>query len=202
MEAFIGMCLTPLIEPKLYFQSTNPPMRTQLSIVYAVLLAGLLSLFLSIPPVFAYPLQSNAPTVATLPGVGHLFQGTAPSLGIQDGMLSPCPSSPNCVVSQQADQDHAIAPIPYTVSREDAREVLLKVLSVVPRTVVVDSTEDYIRIASESRLLGFVDDGEFYLPTDEQVIHMRSASRLGESDLGVNRRRLEQIRLALQDLGI
>jgi uncharacterized protein (DUF1499 family) len=50
--------------------------------------------------------------------------------------------------------------------------------------------------------MGFVDDGEFYFPTEQNLIHMRSAARLGESDLGVNRRRLEQIRLALKDLGV
>jgi uncharacterized protein (DUF1499 family) len=50
--------------------------------------------------------------------------------------------------------------------------------------------------------MGFVDDLEFYFPREESVIHLRSAARLGESDLGVNRRRLEQIRLALKDLGV
>ncbi|WP_083886972.1 DUF1499 domain-containing protein [Nodosilinea nodulosa] len=50
--------------------------------------------------------------------------------------------------------------------------------------------------------LGFVDDTEFYLPEKEPVIHVRAAARLGESDLGVNRRRLEQIRFALKDLDI
>ena len=74
-------------------------------------------------------------------------------------------------------------------------------LGVVPRTTIIEETEDYIRVESSSRLLGFVDDAEFYLPADEKVIHVRSASRLGESDLGVNRRRLEQIRLAFKDLG-
>ena len=72
----------------------------------------------------------------------------------------------------------------------------------VPRTQIVTETDDYVRAASESRLLGFVDDLEFYLPADTNTIEMRSASRLGESDLGVNRRRLEQIRLAMADLGV
>lgn len=72
----------------------------------------------------------------------------------------------------------------------------------VPRTKIVQTTEDYIRAESSSKLLGFVDDLEFYLPQDAKVIQVRSAARLGESDLGVNRRRIEQIRLALQDLGV
>ena len=152
---------------------------------------------LAIAPVLAAP----AP-VATLPGLGTTFAGDVPELGLKAGHLLPCPASPNCVVSQDADTDHAIAPISYTGDRAAARELLVKVLGVVPRTAIVAQTDDYIRTQSTSRLMGFVDDAEFYLPADEAVIHLRSAARLGESDLGVNRRRLEQIRFALQDLGV
>lgn len=144
----------------------------------------------------------ETPAMAALPGMSALFAGNAPELGVNAEHLSTCPSTPNCVVSQSADAEHQIAPIAYLGDRATARETLLKVLSVVPRTQVVGQTADYIRAASESRLLGFVDDLEFYFPADTAVIEMRSASRLGESDLGVNRRRLEQIRLALVDLGV
>ncbi|WP_347710712.1 MULTISPECIES: DUF1499 domain-containing protein [Cyanophyceae] len=71
-----------------------------------------------------------------------------------------------------------------------------------PRTEIVTQQENYIRVQSTSRVMGFVDDTEFFLPEDEPVIYVRAAARVGESDLGVNRRRLEQIRFALQDLGI
>ncbi|NJN73146.1 MAG: DUF1499 domain-containing protein [Limnothrix sp. RL_2_0] len=142
----------------------------------------------------------------TNPTVSHaaaLFPGNTPTnLGVQDGHLSACPSSPNCVVSQGVDPDHTIEPLTYVGDRQVAYQALLQVLSIVPRTEVVTQTDDYIRTESSSRLMGFVDDAEFYFPSDEPVIQMRSASRLGESDLGVNQRRLEQIRLAMQDLGI
>lgn len=124
------------------------------------------------------------------------------SLGVNNGHLAACPASPNCAVSQDADAKHAIAPIAYHVDRDKARETLLKVLTVVPRTEVIEQTDNYIHALSKSRIFKFVDDVEFYFPTNESVIHMRSASRIGDSDLGVNRRRLEQIRLALQDLKI
>ncbi|MBD2199921.1 MULTISPECIES: DUF1499 domain-containing protein [Calothrix] len=126
----------------------------------------------------------------------------AASLGLNNGYLSSCPASDNCVVSQDADAKHAIKPIPYHVDRNVAKETLLKVLTVVPRTEVIEQTENYIHALSKSRIFKFVDDVEFYFPADESVIHVRSASRVGESDLGVNRRRIEQIRLALQDLKI
>jgi uncharacterized protein (DUF1499 family) len=113
------------------------------------------------------------------------FAGSAPeNLGLTHQQLAPCPPTPNCVVSQNA----------------QARERLLKVLSVVPRTSILVSNKDYIRAESRSRIFGFVDDLEFYLPLNQSQIEVRSSSRLGESDLGVNRRRLEQIRLAMQDL--
>lgn len=126
----------------------------------------------------------------------------AANLGVESGHLSPCPSSPNCVVSQNGDTQHAIAPITYHVERDKAKEIVLKVLTVVPRTEVIEQTDNYIHAISKSRIFKFVDDVEFYFPKNESVIHIRSSSRVGDSDFGVNRTRLEQIRLALRDLDI
>jgi uncharacterized protein (DUF1499 family) len=136
---------------------------------------------------------------------GGMFTGTpGADLGVRDGSLSGCPQTPNCIssrISPEADGKHGIAPLTYKGDRAAAKEALLKVLSVVPRTVVMESGADYIRYESKSKLFGFVDDGEFYFPKDAGVIELRSAARLGESDLGVNRTRVEQIRLAMRDLG-
>lgn len=170
----------------------------------APIFAFLLAVMLWLLPTFPALAESapNPQFLGAIPGLSALFAGETPNLGVQDGQLSPCPATPNCVVSQGADSAHTIAPIPYTKSREDARDLLIKVLGVVPRTEIVTQQEDYIRVQSTSRLMGFVDDTEFYFPKNEAVIHIRAAARLGESDLGVNRRRLEQIRFALKDLGI
>ena len=115
-------------------------------------------------------------------------------------IMAPCPTTPNCVVSKGADAEHQIEPLVYEGDRDAAYTNLLKVLTVVPRTVVTEKTATYIRAESTSRIFHFVDDLEFYFPADEKLIQVRSAARVGESDLGVNRRRLEQIRLALRDL--
>lgn len=129
------------------------------------------------------------------------FEGSVPTdLGVRDGKLKECPPSPNCVVSQTEDNSHYIAPLEYRGDRTSAYENFLKVLSVVPDTVIVAKTDNYIRTESRSKIMGFVDDAEFYFPEGQNIIQWRSASRLGESDLGVNRRRLEQIRLAFNDL--
>ncbi|MCC5604052.1 DUF1499 domain-containing protein [Nostoc favosum] len=124
------------------------------------------------------------------------------ALGVDNGHLSSCPPSDNCVVSQDGDPKHAIDPIAYHIDRNAARKTLLKTLTVVPRTEVIEQTDNYIHALSKSRIFKFIDDVEFYFPPNESVIHVRSAARMGESDLGVNRRRLEQIRLALRDLNI
>ena len=138
---------------------------------------------------------------AALPGIGRAFAGTRPeNIGVADGRLASCPETPNCVVSQDGDAEHAIAPIAYEGDRDSARKNLMDILGVVPRTKIVEERDSYLLAESESRLMGFVDDTEFYLPTDEKVIHVRAAARMGESDLGVNRRRVEQIRLAFADL--
>ena len=152
---------------------------------------------------FTTPVQAVPLLPAALPGLNHLFAGTAPSnLGVQDDRLAPCPTSPNCILSQGSDPAHEIAPLTYQSDRQTAYENLVKILGVVPRTRIVTQTENYIRVEFESRLMGFIDDGEFYFPETEGIIQVRSASRLGESDLGVNRTRMEQIRLALQDLEV
>nr|ADN16088.1 protein of unknown function DUF1499 [Gloeothece verrucosa PCC 7822] len=169
----------------------------------ALILAAFITLSNAVTPASVWALEYPSTPLAALPLINQLFKGTAPdNIGIHEGKLAACPSTPNCVVSQDADSTHTIAPITYQTDRDAAKQTLIKVLGVVPRTTIIEETDDYIRVESESRLMGFIDDAEFYFPPDEKVIHVRSASRLGESDLGVNRRRLEQIRLAMQDLGV
>jgi uncharacterized protein (DUF1499 family) len=127
----------------------------------------------------------------------------ANNLGVNNQSLASCPQTPNCIVSQSPeDETHAVEPIAYQTDLDTARATLLKVLNVVPRTKTIEQTPNYIHAESTSRIFKFVDDLEFYFPSNEKVIHVRSAARVGESDLGVNRTRLEQIRLALADLKV
>ena len=166
------------------------------------LLISILLLFTSFPAI-ASPLTSQFVTpVGVLPGLKGVFTGTPPTdIGIHNSHLIDCPASPNCVSSSASDDEHYIAPIEYTAAPDSVRDKLVAVLENQPRTEIVEQTDDYIRVQFTSRLMGFVDDAEFHFIPDEKIITMRSAARLGESDLGVNRRRLEQFRLALQSLG-
>ncbi|MFM7220064.1 MAG: DUF1499 domain-containing protein [Nodosilinea sp.] len=133
------------------------------------------------------------------------FSGERPTnLGVQDGKLAACPSSPNCVNSQIAsDPSHSIAPLSYKSSPESSPSQALADLKTLiqgmERTRIISATDDYLYAEFASRLMGYVDDVEFYLdPSTPGQIQVRSASRLGESDLGVNRKRIEEIRAALE----
>jgi len=114
------------------------------------------------------------------------------NLGVQEGRLTPCPSSPNCVASQADDAQHRIAPLAFIGDPEAAFSRLQQVLSRRKDTAIVAQTSDYLRV--ELRTILFVDDGEFLLDPINKCIHVRSASRLGYADLGKNRSRLEAIR--------
>jgi len=115
-------------------------------------------------------------------------------------MIKACPKSPNCVSSLAEDAEHAIAPMTYTGSRAEAMVRLKRVLASMKRTAIVSETEEYLHAESTSLIFRFVDDVEFYFPADEKTIHMRSASRVGYSDLGVNRKRLEEIRRRMNEM--
>lgn len=110
--------------------------------------------------------------------------------------LPACPDRPNCVSSQSADAAHAIEPISYRDTPEAALARLRSILADMPRTTIKKEQAGYLHAEVRSRVFRFVDDVEFLLDADHRLIHVRSASRTGYSDLGVNRRRVERIRKA------
>ena len=123
--------------------------------------------------------------------------GTSPELGVSNGQLAPCPPTPNCVNSQARDATHTIQPFYCKGTEKEAKEHLLEVLKSEARAKVITANESYVRAEFTSPLFRFVDDVEFYISktsTSDTVIDIRSASRLGSSDLGANRKRIERLR--------
>lgn len=115
-------------------------------------------------------------------------------LGLTGSVLRPCPDTPNCVSSEAGTPADKLVPsLPAPGGRGDL-ERLATVVRAWPRTEIITTTQDYLHAESTSLLLRFVDDVEFRFDLAAQVIHVRSASRLGKSDLGVNRKRVEGIR--------
>ncbi|MDY7013452.1 MAG: DUF1499 domain-containing protein [Cyanobacteriota bacterium] len=125
-----------------------------------------------------------------------MFSGKRPThLGVKNGKLSPCPGTPNCINSQSSDPQSKIEPLPPVAIAQ-----LKSAIETMERTKIVEETENYLYVEFTSKLMGFVDDVEFYLDPTENVLHIRSASRLGQSDLGANRQRVETLRQKLSQL--
>ena len=116
----------------------------------------------------------------------HLVGPVPPELGVHQGGLAPCPTPAHC-----ARADWAVA------DPQAALEALRPVLEAMPRTVVLEAGADYLHATASSALFGFVDDVELHADPQAGVLQARSVSRLGDSDLGVNGRRLEALRQAL-----
>jgi len=127
-----------------------------------------------------------------------MFAGKRPTnLGYASGSLAPCKTSPNCVSSlaDPKDEEHYVAPIAL---KGDAIAAVRKAVESMPRTTLVQVERGYLYAEFRSKLMGFVDDVEFLADPAKGVVHVRSASRLGRRDFGVNRERIEQLRSILE----
>src|SRR5690349_9190325 len=118
------------------------------------------------------------------------------NLGVKEGQLAPCKRTPNCVSSQAEPQDreHYISPL---ASRGTMRE-LRAAVEAMPRASVITAEGRYLYAEFRTRLLRYVDDVELYYDERAGVVHVRSASRLGRRDFGVNRARVEELRSRLR----
>ncbi|MEN9576192.1 MAG: hypothetical protein RL514_4047 [Verrucomicrobiota bacterium] len=128
-----------------------------------------------------------------------MFDGVPTNLGLTSGKLAPCPDSPNCVSSTATDPRHAIAGFALEHSLGAAKEELKGAVAKLPRAKLISETDNYLHFEFRSLIFRFVDDVEFHLVDATKTIHVRSASRVGYSDFGVNRRRVEAIRAGLPE---
>jgi uncharacterized protein (DUF1499 family) len=121
-------------------------------------------------------------------------------LGVRNGRLSACPETPNCVCTQADEPVHTIEPIPFTGAVDEAMQRLGSIVANQPRATIVAKEGSYLHVEFVSRFFRFVDDVEFFVDEANGVIHFRSASRVGYSDLGANRKRMESIRASFQQV--
>jgi uncharacterized protein (DUF1499 family) len=122
------------------------------------------------------------------------------NLGAKGGRLAPCKRSPNCVSSQAdpSDREHSIAPIAFRGTTVEAMVAAKRAIESMERSSIVREERGYMYAEFRSRLLGYVDDLELVFDEKAGVFHVRSASRLGRRDFGVNRKRVEALRRLLQ----
>lgn len=179
---------------------TIDPIAQALPILFASLFMTIGCSWTVMEPAIGLPMSSLSLSSPPIMGSIFSFAGTPPSnLGWQNDSFAPCPQTPNCVNSLSQDSTHTIAPLPLTSAPATAFEKLKAIVTDLPRTKIITATDNYLYAEFTSALMGFVDDVEFYLDSANNVIQVRSASRLGESDLGVNRQRIETIRAKLSD---
>ncbi len=113
------------------------------------------------------------------------------NIGVQNGRLAPCPESPNCVSSFAETEEHSIAPLQTDLGTIEG------ILLSLPEANIVSAAENYLYAEFTSRIMRYVDDVEFLFEPASGIVHVRSASRVGYSDLGANRARIEAIRAAI-----
>lgn len=116
--------------------------------------------------------------------------------------LSPCPDSPNCVSSDAADASHRVEALEIIIPADAAWRLAREAVNSLPRTKISQAVDNYLHAECTSAVFRFVDDLELELRTGEGVIAIRSASRKGYWDLGVNRRRVESLREVLRSRGV
>ena len=135
--------------------------------------------------------------VACLPVISlamlSFFSRKPDNLGVVNRRLADCPATPNCVCTQCDDPERRMKPLRFTGTPEEAMERLKVIVAAMPRSKVVTANQRYIHAEFTSRLFRFVDDVEFRIEPDSKTVHFRSASRVGRSDLGVNRQRMTEI---------
>lgn len=116
------------------------------------------------------------------------------NLGVTNGKLATCPDTPNCVSTQAADPGKKIEPIAFKGS---SAETISKIKQTIkanwPRATLISERDHYLHYEFKSLIFRFIDDVEFFVDDKASVIQFRSASRVGHSDLGVNRKRMNQI---------
>ena len=149
-------------------------------------------------------IQPNCLTLTKI-GLAILTSGMGWASAAGENManrLKSCPASPNCVCSDDTGSSHSIAPLQVAGEMAPAWAALVNYLEHAPGFTTIENTGGYLRAEARTRILRFVDDVEFMARSEDAIIAMRSASRLGYSDFGANRRRLEALRSGLVDAGV
>lgn len=116
------------------------------------------------------------------------------NLGITNGKLSPLPSTPNAVSSQTEDKERYVEPLVFKTDSKTTRTALKAMLSSFKNVNIVTESDYYIHAVSISGKMRYRDDLEFFIDTNQNIVHFRSGSRVGYSDMGLNRERYNQIK--------
>ena len=132
-------------------------------------------------------------------GTSILLFSCSGKIPLTIGQFASCPDKPNCVASKNSDVEHSIEPIYYKGALENAKNDLLLTIKRFSSANIKKELNQFVHVEFTSNIFRFIDDVEFYF-TDPGVIHFRSASRIGHSDLGVNRSRMKRIQMTFNEI--
>jgi len=118
-------------------------------------------------------------------------------LGLYDGAFSPCPSSPNCISSEAKNNNQYINFFTININHGNSWQAIHDTVSALKKTKIITFDNNYLHAESASNFFGFVDDIQLHLRKNGQFVAIKSAARLGHSDFGVNRKRIEHLRQQL-----
>lgn len=127
----------------------------------------------------------------TEPDTGSSLTNLEPN--VYPSPLRDCPASPNCVCTQASRSEQRMPAIAFTGTAAAAIEIIAEDIAHWPCTQIVSHKSNYLHLTVRTKLFRFVDDVEFWADDETHLLHFRSASRLGYSDLGVNRRRMKKL---------
>ena len=139
-------------------------------------------------------------SIVMLMGLAMLsyFSPSAPELGVTNGKLSPCPDGDNCVCSMVESEEDTMEPIPFANQEASTQAESSRLKDLIatnfPRATLITDEDNYLRYEFRSLIFRFVDDVELLFDEQQKMINFRSASRVGKSDLGANRKRMEKIK--------
>jgi uncharacterized protein (DUF1499 family) len=117
---------------------------------------------------------------------------------MSDTHLKPCPESPNCVSTQTKQKRKQMGPIPFSLDFKEVIEITKSVVENLPNTHLEKESTHYLHYTFKSKIFRFTDDVEFLIDPEQKLIHFRSASRTGYSDMGVNRKRMTEITAGIE----
>ena len=124
----------------------------------------------------------------------HKNNAIPANMGVKDGVLAPLPDSPNAVSSQTDQAEKRVEPLPFSGDLEQTRARIKQAVAEFGAAQILTEKPDYLHVVFTVPIIPFKDDVEFYFSEKDKQVHYRSASRVGYSDLGVNRKRYMRIK--------
>lgn len=118
---------------------------------------------------------------------------TPKNLGVKDGKLAELPNKPNAISTQTDNKEFYVEPFPFKENLEKSKVAVLKAVEKYGDSEIVEKEANYIRVVFTTSKMRYHDDAEFYFDEEEKVVHFRSASRVGYSDMGLNKERYNKL---------